>query len=209
MRHKDKIRKALSFILSLVTALSFILQGFPGTDPIVFAAEDKLRLFGVDTDLTPKEFLDAVNKHAKAMNGYKYGLTGTRYDSSEKTLDCISFVELVYKLAAGTAKGKNSSGTVVQGDSWRSDIKYYKQPGSTSPIDISSWTVSAKDIYGLSKPYTHNLRTFRSDVLDDPASGVSHTSFTDVKDAKYYSNRIIDGDKTTNKSEADSAWKSN
>ena len=208
MRHKDKIRKALSFILSLATALTFILQGIYYPPRSVFAAQDKLKLFGVDTDLTPKEFCDNLNRYAKAMNGYKYGLTGTRYDSSEETLDCISFVELVYKLAAGTAKGKNTGGTVAAGDSWRSDIKYYKEPGSTSPIDISSWTVSAKDIYGLSKPYTHNLRTFRANVLDDPASGVSHTSFTNVTDAKFYSNRIINGDPTTKKDESDSAWRS-
>ena len=208
MRTKISIKKIISFLLSLITAGLFILQGYCCPDQPVFAAGDKLKLFGVDPDMTPKEFKDNIAKHAKAMSGYKYGLTGTRYDSSETTLDCISFVELVYKLAAGTAKGKNASSTVVSGDSWRTDVKYYKDPQSTSPIDISSWTVSAKDIYGLSKPYTHNLRTFRSNVLDNQSSGVSHTSFTNITDMKYFSNRVIDGTASSNKDEADSAWKS-
>ncbi|MBO4579471.1 MAG: VaFE repeat-containing surface-anchored protein [Clostridiales bacterium] len=207
MKCRRYIKKTVSFILSLITALTFVSQGLGTGMPQTLAAEDDFKLFGVKTSLSSKEFISNVGKYAKALSGYKYGLTGTTYDSSEKTLDCISFVELVYKLAAGTAKGKNSSGTVAPSDSWRDDVKYYKEPGATSAIDISSWTVTAKDIYGLCKPYSHNLRTFRADVLDNSSSGVSHTSFTNIKDAKYYSDRIIDGDKTTNKSEADSAWK--
>ena len=207
MKCRRFIKKTVSFILSVLTALTFVSQGLGRGMPQTMAAEDDLKLFGVATGMSSQEFISNIGKHAKALSGYKYGLTGTTYDSSETTLDCISFVELVYKLALGTARGKNASATVAPSDSWRDDVKYYKEPGSTSAIDISSWTVTAKDIYGLCKPYTHNLRTFRADVLDKASSGVSHTPFTNVKDAKYYSDRIIDGNKTSNKSEADSAWK--
>ena len=208
VKHAKQIKKPISFFLALITACLFVGQGIVFDSANVEAAEDSFKLFGIDTDMTAKEFAENIGIYAKAMSGYKYGLTGTRYDSSETTLDCVSFVELVYKLACGTAKGKGSSGLVSSSDNWRSDIKYYKDPNSTNPINISSWTVTAKDIYGLCKPYSHNLRAFRSDVLDNAASGVSHTSFTDVKNAKYYSDRIIDGDPSVNKSEADSAWKS-
>ena len=208
MKHRKYLRKTLSFLLAFISASVFVSQGLVFDAGKVDAAVDSFKLFGVGTGLTAKEFVDNIGRYAKNMSGYKYGLTGTRYDSSETTLDCISFVELIYKLACGTAKGKGASASVAPTDNWRSDIKYYKEPSSTEPVNISSWTVTAKDIYGLCKPYSHNLRAFRSDVLDNPSSGVSHSSFTDVKNAKYYSDRVIDGEGSSNKSEADKAWKS-
>ena len=67
MKHAKQIKKPISFFLALITACLFVGQGIVFDSANVEAAEDSFKLFGIDTDMTAKEFAENIGIYAKAI----------------------------------------------------------------------------------------------------------------------------------------------
>jgi len=127
--------------------------------------------------LSASAFSSEIMKYADKLSGYNYGLYSTRFTPTEYTLDCISFVQLTMKLALKTARSSNPTANMR----WRT-VKYYSTSSSSSSIYIASWATTAKDIYGLCKPYSTNCRTWKAELT---ARGVESETIDIYKDGQW------------------------
>jgi len=96
------------------------------------------KVLGYETNMSCEEFRNNVKYYAEALLGYKYGLDG-KYPITNNTLDCISYVQAVYRFALGWNTGTANSSTAR-----------------------TSWKYTNVGTAGLYKPYDTSCEYFKS-----------------------------------------------